>query len=217
MNLLKNTFYINLTERTDRREHIEKQLKDIGIKDPLRINAFKMKHGCIGCTLSHIHCIELAKLRNYEYIFVIEDDAVFTNPTVFLDNLTKFQDNPPNKWDVLLIGGNVVRPYTKIEEHYIQCFNTQTTTGYIINNHYYDTMIQNFKEGIKQLMNDPVSVQNRNLYAVDMYWKRLQQKDNWYMIIPLTVTQNPGYSDIEDRVINYNHLMLDLNKEWLYR
>jgi len=48
-----------------------------------------------------------------------------------------------------------------------------------------------------------------------MYWKSLQSMGQWYMIIPPTVIQYEDYSDIEKRNVNYQRLMLDLNKEWL--
>ena len=48
-----------------------------------------------------------------------------------------------------------------------------------------------------------------------MYWKRLQQKDNWFLLTPPTVIQLEDYSDIESRVVKYDHLMLDLEKKWL--
>jgi hypothetical protein len=34
------------------------------------------------------------------------------------------------------------------------------------------------------------------------------------MIIPATVTQYESYSDIEERTVNYDHLMLDIEKTW---
>ena len=32
-----------------------------------------------------------------------------------------------------------------------------------------------------------------------------------------TVTQYENFSDIEDRNTNYNHLMLDMEKKWLFQ
>ena len=46
---IKNSFYINLEHRTDRREHVEKELDKIGIK-ATRFNAIKMTNGAIGCS-----------------------------------------------------------------------------------------------------------------------------------------------------------------------
>ena len=42
-----------------------------------------------------------------------------------------------------------------------------------------------------------------------------QNQDFWFMIIPPTVSQYESYSDIEERVVNYDRLMLDMDKEWL--
>ena len=54
-----------------------------------------------------------------------------------------------------------------------------------------------------------------NQFALDIYWKRLQQNGNWYMIIPATVTQYASYSDIEEKEVDYNFLMTDIDKKWL--
>ena len=70
------------------------------------------------------------------------------------------------------------------------------------------------REGLKNLMREP---ENKQMYALDMFWNSLQQRDKWYLLIPLTVVQAPCYSDIEQRNVNYEHLMLDLEKKWLFQ
>ena len=90
----------------------------------------------------------------------------------------------------------------------------QTTTGYLVNGHYFDTLIENFRTGIKKLMENPES---HVLYAIDKYWFNLQKIHNWFLIIPLTVTQREDYSDIEKRATNYTHVMTDLDKEWFFK
>jgi hypothetical protein len=57
--------------------------------------------------------------------------------------------------------------------------------------------------------------ENKREFAIDIYWKRLQGADRWYIVLPLTVHQLEGYSDIEDRDTNYRDLMLDMDKTWL--
>jgi hypothetical protein len=84
----------------------------------------------------------------------------------------------------------------------------------LVKNHYFDTIIQNVRDGIKNLMKTP---ENHVLYAIDKYWFRLQERDRWYLIIPLTVTQREDYSDIEKRITNYSRSMLDLDKEAFLR
>jgi GR25 family glycosyltransferase involved in LPS biosynthesis len=214
MELLKNTLFINLEQRVDRLQHVTTELSKLGIKGE-RVNAVKAKYGAIGCTLSHIRCIEIAKQRNYEWVFICEDDITFTNPELLLKQLKKFQNNNEIVWDMLIIGGNNVPPYQKINDYCVRVFYCQTTTGYIVKNSYYDTLIENFKESSQQLMKNQTD-EGKRMYALDIYWKRLQMQDFWYMITPLTVTQYENYSDIEDRKTNYDHLMLDMDKEWYF-
>jgi hypothetical protein len=54
--------------------------------------------------------------------------------------------------------------------------------------------------------------ENKSEYACDMYWKRLQRVDRWYLITPMSIIQRPGYSDIERKNVNYEKNMLDLMK-----
>ena len=172
---------------------------------PTRFNAIKTESGAIGCTLSHIKCLEIAIEKGLENIFICEDDITFLNSELFLNNLNKFNKKIKD-WDVLIIGGNVVKPYREIDNCCLRIVNCQTTTGYIVNKQYYKVLLQNFREGVKQLIRNPNLIKK---YAIDIYWKNLQVKDKWYMIYPLTVTQYENYSDIEEGITNYNHLMLD--------
>ena len=211
MELLKNTYVINLESRKDRLQHVINEFNKLNVI-PKRFNAIKTETGAIGCTLSHIKCLEIAIEKGLENIFICEDDITFLNSDLFLNNLNKFNKKIKD-WDVLIIGGNVVKPYREIDNCCLRIVNCQTTTGYIVNKQYYKVLLQNFREGVKQLIQNPNLIKK---YAIDIYWKFLQIKDKWYMIYPLTVTQYENYSDIEEGITNYNHLMLDAEKKWLF-
>jgi GR25 family glycosyltransferase involved in LPS biosynthesis len=210
MDLLENTLFINLEDRKDRLEHALAEFEKMGIKAE-RVNAVKLKNGAIGCTMSHIKCIELAKERKYEQVFVCEDDITFLNVDLFKENIEKFYDNDDILWDVLIVGGNNVPPFQQVEPYCARVFSCQTTTGYIVKRSYYDTLLKNFKDSVRNLIKTP---ENKREFALDIYWKRLQMQDFWYMITPPTVTQYENYSDIEEQVTNYDHLMLDMDKKW---
>jgi len=214
MELFKNTLFINLEHRLDRLEHVQNELFKIGIEGE-RVNAVKSELGAIGCTLSHIRCLELAKSRNYEQVFICEDDITFNNPQLLLKNLTKFYEEDNLQWDMIIIGGNNVPPYQRINSNCVRVFYCQTTTGYIVKQSYYDTLIKNFRESAKLLMKNQTD-EGKKKYSLDIYWKKLQMQDFWFMITPPTVTQYENYSDIENRNTNYNHLMLDMEKEWYF-
>lgn len=205
---IKHSFYINLENRADRKTHVEKELIKIGIT-PNRFNAIKMPNGAIGCSLSHLKCLQIAKEFGWPHVFICEDDIRFLEPELFVNQINTFFTNHQNDWDVLLVAGNNMPPYKEIDETCVKVSQCQTTTGYIVLQHYYDKLINNYKEGISKLMREP----NKHVfYAIDKYWFYLQQTDNWYLITPLTVIQRTDYSDIEKKIVNYKRIMTDLDK-----
>jgi hypothetical protein len=218
IDLLEHTLVINLGEREDRKLTVFVQLRNIGVKNPERVAAVKTKDGAIGCSMSHIKCIELARKNDWDYVCVVEDDFKCVDYEKFKTSLSKFQqksiqDNIP--WEVLLIGGNNCPPYYKIPnvDYCVQITNCQSAIAYIVKREFYDIIIQNFREGVGKLMRDP---KNKREFAVDMYWKHLQSSGKWFILIPLTITQETSYSDIEGKMINYDHLMLDIDKPWFF-
>ena len=86
MNLFENTLFINLEHRKDRLEHVTEELKKMNINGE-RVDAIKKDIGALGCTMSHIKCLEIAKKRDYDYVFICEDDIHFKNPELFLDSI----------------------------------------------------------------------------------------------------------------------------------
>jgi glycosyl transferase family 25 len=204
----ENVYYINLEHRTDRKEHVEKELSILGIKKINRFNAIKMANGAIGCTLSHIKLLQYAKINGLPYIMIVEDDIQFTKPTLFKDQINGLLQSGET-WDVILIAGNNLPPYIKINEYCVQVKQCQTTTGYIVKEDYYDKLIQNMREGVKKLMAEP---HRHFLYAIDKYWFLLQQCDKWLLVTPLSVVQRVDYSDIERKLTNYRRVMTDLDK-----
>lgn len=204
---IKYIFYINLESRKDRRIHFENQMLLIGL-NAIRFNAIKHNYGAIGCSLSHLMLLKYAKEHNLDHILIMEDDIMFLNPNIFINNLNNFLMNH-KEFDVLLLAGNNMGHYNVIDDNCIKITKCQTTTGYLVKNHYYDKLINNFEESTNNLINNIKSV---GTYAIDQYWNKLQMVDNWYLLTPLTVTQRPDYSDIEKKNTNYNSVMLDLDK-----
>jgi glycosyl transferase, family 25 len=186
---MHHVFYINLKHRIDRMHHTETQFKSMGIT-PERVDAIECKNGAIGCALSHINCLELAKKRQMPYACICEDDILFLKPDQTKTSVSNIM-NGMVQWDVILLGANIAPPYVKLTNQCMTVRNAQTTTGYIIKQAYYDTLIQNIKKGISGML----LYQNPKVYAIDI-------------LIPLAVIQRPDYSDIENREVNYTKHML---------
>jgi GR25 family glycosyltransferase involved in LPS biosynthesis len=100
-----------LNHRTDRNEHVVQQIETIGYT-AIRIEAVECKQGAIGCGMSHIRCLELAKEQNLPFVCIVEDDITFTNPDLFRDQLDSFLSSSID-WDVLLLGTNMGPPFYK--------------------------------------------------------------------------------------------------------
>ena len=216
---IQHILYINLDSRPDRKEHVLKQLRSIGLSMDIDICkrfpavALPNGNGRFGCSMSHIKCLELAKSSKWDHVLIVEDDIEFLEPLLFQMQLNAFlQTQNATNMDVLLFAGNVVPPYKPIDNTCVQVSRCQTTTGYLVKSHYYDTLIANIREGLQLLMRNP---EKHVMYAIDKWWFQLQQKDTWYLIIPLTVTQREDYSDIEKKRTNYTWLMTDLDKPFL--
>ena len=212
MNDIKHIFYINLESRPDRQKHVESQLNSLGLK-ATRFNAITHKYGAIGCSLSHLMLLKHAKVNNLEHILIMEDDITFLNPSQFIQNINNCLSTHKD-FDVLLIAGNNMGEYENLSKYCVKVNYCQTTTGYLVKKHYYDKLIQNYEEGIKNLIKY-ITTKNKkliNYFSIDCYWFKLQKIDNWYLVVPLTIIQKSDYSNIEKKYVNYNNLMLNLDK-----
>lgn len=209
MNLLQNIFVINLDSRPDRFDHIYSEFHKIG-KVFERFSAIPHHDGAIGCTSSHIRCLELAIERGYDYVVICEDDITFTNPNAFLKSLSRFENLPPDEWDVLLLGGVVYsqtgNSYEMVKSFYARVYESQTTTGYVVQKHYMPVLLENFRSGLNQFL----ETGNRWTYAIDSYWKQLQRRDLWFFLTPPTIIQYANWSNIENTDTNYCVGMLRL-------
>jgi GR25 family glycosyltransferase involved in LPS biosynthesis len=213
-NDIRHAFYINLEHRTDRNSHVINQLTNLGLPIFERFNAIKMEHGAAGCSMSHLKILQTALQNNYDHVLILEDDISFLNPNLFKANFNKFLERQGNNWDVILLAGNNVPPYDKVDDVCIKVKQCLTTTGYIVNGHYIKRLIDNVKLGLINLLRKP---DKGILYAIDKFWFVLQGMDRWFLIIPPTVVQREDYSDIEKRNTNYQRLMTDIDKAAFYR
>jgi len=208
---IKHAFYINLESRPDRKVHVESQLQLVGISAE-RFNAIKLVNGALGCSMSHLKCLQTAKENGWPHVLICEDDITFTNPVVFITQFNKFLTTQ-KKWDVVLLAGNNVPPYSPVEDYCVKVTRCQTTTGYLVKRHYYDILIDNIKSGISMLIKNQ---DKHKMYAIDKYWFLLQERDSWFLITPLSVVQREDYSDIEKKRTNYTGIMVDLDKNYMF-
>jgi glycosyl transferase family 25 len=188
MDKIEKVIYINLAHRTDRRQQIEKELSVFPPEKVIRFDAiYEKTRGHLGCSKSHIAVLEMAIREGWKNYLVIEDDMIWDNIESGSQILNNLFDNKP---DVIVLGGTSI---TRDTYRLSRCY---CTTAYLVFNHYYETLLVNFREGALLLQNN----YNHNTpYAIDQYWHRLQEKDNWYIVYPIICLQRAGYSDINRR------------------
>lgn len=199
-------FYINLDHRTDRREHIEKQLDFMGINPSkiVRISAVSHSVGVIGCVKSHILAVEqFLSNETWKTCMIFEDDFTFraSSKEEFDGKIRTFFDSFEH-WDVLALSYNhkaaMISSPTSVA-NIIRLKQSLTSSCYCLNKPFAPTLLHNFKEGCALKEQHP-SVED---YCIDKYWNRLQAVSNWYAFTPALGYQCEGYSDIEKKMVKY--------------
>lgn len=211
---LDGIIYINLDKRIDRKEAITKELHQIfqSSKIPIkRLSAtYVPKNGHKGCAHSHYSALKMAKELKWKNVLILEDDFHFTHPkeTVQLklsQLLNNLQEIP--EWKVVLFTGNAGK--SKESDYYGLHHITSgylTTSAYMVNQHYYQKLIDLFHQSYLSMSSDKTSQVNYESKAIDQQWTKLQnQEDNWYILDPYLGTQNDQLVSTIQSETNYNN------------
>jgi GR25 family glycosyltransferase involved in LPS biosynthesis len=197
--------YINLEKRVDRREHFETNVKRhpffSGIE---RMTAVEIDDGAIGCGLSHIKALLQYRGGEEPYVAIIEDDFMVFDETAlstFAVDFEKIKDS--DSWKIIVLtprGITVQESNDMTAANFLRIKENQTTTGYIVKREMIPVLCQNINEAI-DLQSQGV---NKNISSIDQYWKRLQLTYPFYYYSTVFAGQLPGWSDIEQRQVDYN-------------
>ena len=173
--LVDGIFYINLDHRTDRREEIERELRDIGLPFE-RFSAIPSCPGIIGCGYSHLSVLKEARRRGYKNVLIFEDDFQFLiNSDTFHGYMKDFMDEIKS-YDVIMLGYNIQKATESHSSLALKVLEAQTASAYIVNSKFYDTIIHLYEESFPLLE----STGQHWVYANDQVWKRLQPYSEWY-------------------------------------
>jgi len=103
-----------------------------------------MGNGGLGCVLSHIKAIELAKENNLKSVIILEDDVELIND--FDNKFNKCFSELPNNWDLLYLSGTKYRNTTQYSENLYTCDGYWGTFGYVINSSIYDLVLNEWQK-----------------------------------------------------------------------
>lgn len=190
-------YCMNMDFRPDRWIKVQEEFTKIGIK-PIRISGEiytgtgdKTFNGQIGCGLTHLKILKLAKEQN-QNVLIFEDDAIFINDysIVIPEALDELQE-----WDMLYLGGNICSPIYQVSTHLGKLTHAQSTHAYGVNKNFLDKLINYIEPKITTTIIDV------------MYANEIVPTNNCYIMIPMVAIQKDDYSDIEGRKVNYSSWM----------
>lgn len=191
-------YVLNLKKRKDRLEKIQQEFKSYNLKI---IEAEENVIGWIGCFKSHLKCIIIAKELELDYIIVIEDDCIKkdsfdTNIVKILNWLEKNMD----KWNIYLGGVTSVWDYNNLfkinkDLNLIEISRGKTSHFIIYNSNSFDFFL-----------NHPIDT------PIDKCW---HNKLIGITSIPFLATQSIGYSDIENKEVDYNSRFNGIEKNFI--
>jgi glycosyl transferase family 25 len=191
-NNIDHIFFINLDKRTDRREHIENEMRKYNLNAE-RYSAIYTPHsGIIGCSFSHLNVLKLAKERGYKNVLILEDDFEFLVSKEEFELEIKKLFNSNIQFDVVMLS-YIIQEYSDIPNCSFlkKVLNGQTASGYLVNGHYLDTLINLYEWSTKELEKN----NEHWLYGNDACWKTLQPNGNWYFFVKKIGKQISDYSD----------------------
>lgn len=197
-------YCINLKHREDRKQNIISEcekynLGEITFFEAINGNTvpqrFNISKGCVGLIMSNIEIINDAKKNDYETILILEDDCYFTDEILKIND---YLNVLPDDWDMFYLGGNHnvgwkgIKPPEPINEKIIKLHHTFTTHFIALKKHMYDVILNEIKN-----FNQPI----------DVVYTTLQKQYNVYCTSVNIAKQINGYSDIENKNVNYHNMI----------
>jgi GR25 family glycosyltransferase involved in LPS biosynthesis len=196
-------YYINLDHRKDRYEHINNELRktNINLSKVNRIPGVYIKElGILGCAKSHCLALEAFIKSGKNHCIIFEDDFTFTESQTTVNNLINKVFNELKTFDVVMLASNILNSQPTDYNFLVKIIDAQTLSGYAVSKQFAEILLNNYRESIRLLEHAGKKV---HPFCFDIYMKRLQPWSKWYCLNPKIGRQIESYSDIENRVVDY--------------
>jgi GR25 family glycosyltransferase involved in LPS biosynthesis len=209
-------FYINIDERTDRKDTFEKHMKKYDLEFE-RFSAIKDNFGAFGCAKSHLSVLKNAKNNNLENVIIMEDDIAFDISPEMLDEKLKLIFDNELDFDVFHLSYRYrisedvpgVDNLKKLSYcHYCSC--------YIINKKCYDDIIECWEKSLLLLSPENLDLymhQKTERFSCDISYIPLLRKKKWYCFNKPVCVQLNGQSNITNHYINH-HIYDSIEHNW---
>jgi len=202
-------YCINLDDRKDRMVDTVKQFhkhnlwveRVPGIKGSDMNLDFppEIKEGAVGCALSQLFTLKLAKQVNAKKFLLLEDDIEFDED--LNSKFNKYYAEVPNDWDMLYLGGQHFHGMnlTQVSEHIYRCEYTLAAHSVAFKYTVYDRFINKLVDITK---------------PCDVHYAESHKEINAYVIVPHLTWQRESYSDIEKFNVDYSFLKDHRYPQW---
>ena len=204
-------YCINLDTRPDRWSQVQKEFDNVGIKNVIRVSGKifdrfndNKRNACVGNHLSHAYCIEMSYNLYHQNCLIFEDDVQFLyDKNTTWDIMRQIIEELPDNWDMLYLGGNMdkYKAY-RFSEHLVKVDGILSTHAYSINRNIMQKLI---------IINKDISILHNDTYYAD----NIIPKHNVFIVFPMLAGQRTGYSDIENKNVDYTPMMLERLKNAL--
>lgn len=202
-------YCINLDERKDRMVETAKHFAthNLWVERVPGINGSNMnldfppeiKEGAVGCALSQLFTLKLAKQVKAKNFLLLEDDIEF-DPELN-SKFSKYYSEVPNDWDMLYLGGQHFHGMnlTQVTEHIYRCEYTLAAHSVAFKYTVYDRFINKLVDITK---------------PCDVHYAQSHKEINAYVIIPHLTWQRNSYSNIEKFDVDYTFLKDHRYPQW---
>lgn len=192
--------YINLDERTERREMLEGEVDRLNLPKGkiYRLSATHDRlNGVRGCLLSHIRALEMVQEKGWKNALILEDDILFMSDREEIESsLERFYSSAKEDWDVIFLGGIFVEKEKTGWEGVIRIHQSLCSHAYIIQSSYIPKLKECFSCAVEMIKNDLFRFHSTK-YALDRVWAPLQKQDRWYALEKQRILQRMIPSDID--------------------
>jgi glycosyl transferase family 25 len=178
----------------------------------------------VGCTKSHLAVLKLARAEGWPQVLILEDDfqfivsqEYFAQQMVALQSVSKDEKDEKDAaaavkeatYDVCMLS-YIATDFTILEsnpQEFIRIKGASTAAGYIVQQHYYDKLIELYEWSVPLLEK---TGEHWN-YINDAVWQRLQLRDKWIGFKQLVGVQRPSFSDNAGKWANYKYPQVNYN------
>jgi GR25 family glycosyltransferase involved in LPS biosynthesis len=181
------SYCINLKKRTDRWNQCQEEFKKINFY-PERFNAIENENPALGCYLSHLEILKRARDAN-KSVLIFEDDVEVIH---FEDKIIeKALDELYNMdYAMFYLGANLMNPCYQVTQHLARLTWAQSAHSYAIN---------------KKYLSQIVDLVENNLTFIDViYAQGVCPNLPCYITVPMITIQRTGFSNIENKEMNYD-------------